>query len=150
MEKEIFTTNSEDETISLGFKMAKRLKKGDVVAFTGDLGAGKTEFIKGICSYFKVDEIVTSPTFTIINQYNGTAFNSDISIYHLDLYRINNIEELIEIGFDDCINYEESIKLIEWADNAGIKLQNSDYKIHFILSEEFENNRIIEITGNKN
>ncbi len=137
MEKEIFTTNSEEETISLGFKMAQRLRKGDVVAFTGDLGAGKTEFIKGICSYFKVDEIVTSPTFTIINQYNGTVLNSDISIYHLDLYRIKSIDELIEIGFDDCINYEESIKLIEWADKAGLKLQNSDYKIHFILSEEF-------------
>ncbi len=145
MKKDVYITKSEKETISLGAEFAERLTLGDVVSFTGDLGAGKTEFIKGICLNFKVQEIVSSPTFTIMNLYNGERKNDDISIYHLDLYRLNSTNELAEIGFDECVYDEKSIKLIEWAEKAGTKLDKVDYKIVIHLNDEDEDYRTIEI-----
>lgn len=136
---------SEIETREIGSKFAERLKKGDVVTFFGDLGAGKTEFIKGICDYFNVDEIVNSPTFTIINRYITNNFNDETQIYHIDLYRIKNISELKEIGFEDCIYSDEDIKLIEWAEKAENYIKNTNYKVSLINDKNDENTRIILI-----
>jgi tRNA threonylcarbamoyladenosine biosynthesis protein TsaE len=97
-------SSSEKETIMLGEQFAGELKRGDVVTLIGELGAGKTEFVKGVCNYFAVDDLVTSPTFSIINQYAGVFPEGDqIKIYHVDLYRIENPEQLAEIGFDDMV-----------------------------------------------
>lgn len=144
MENEKIISKSEDETIELGEKFAERLVPGDTIAFYGDLGVGKTEFIKGICNKLKVREIVTSPTFTIMNHYEGNLDGKAITIYHIDLYRISKVEELSEIGFEDCIYSEDSIKLIEWAENAGKKLANLNYKITITHNNDIEDERLIK------
>jgi tRNA threonylcarbamoyladenosine biosynthesis protein TsaE len=148
MKTEEFISLSEDETIALGFKFAEHLKVGDSVALFGDLGAGKTEFIKGICDYFNVEDIVNSPTFTIINQYHGEKNKQEIHIYHLDLYRIKSPAELSEIGFSECLHSDEIIKLIEWAEKAGDLIYKWDYSVNINLSDEDENKREIIITTN--
>ena len=104
-------TNSEEETIKLGKEFASKVNAGDILYFYGDLGSGKTEFIKGICEYFKVVDIVTSPTFTIMNKYVGEKKGNEIAIFHIDLYRIEKEKELDEIGFEDCLFENNSIKL---------------------------------------
>lgn len=136
---------SETETQNIGKKFAERLKKGDVVVFYGDLGAGKTEFIKGICDYFRVDEIVNSPTFTIINRYFTDTFDDDTHIFHIDLYRIKDISELKEIGFEDCIYSDEDIILIEWAEKAEKVIKTSNYKVSIFNDAIEENSRNIII-----
>ncbi len=148
MNTEEFISLSEEDTIALGAKFAERLNVGDAVALTGDLGSGKTEFIKGICDYFNVEDIVNSPTFTIINQYHGEKNKEEIHIYHLDLYRIKSPAELSEIGFSECLHSDEIIKLIEWAEKAGDFLCKWDYKVNLNLSDDDENLRQIIITTN--
>jgi tRNA threonylcarbamoyladenosine biosynthesis protein TsaE len=119
MEELSLRSNSEEQTIAFGHDFASRLEVGDVVALYGELGAGKTEFVKGICSYFQVADIVTSPTFSIINQYNGeTPQGEALRIYHLDLYRIASTDELAGVGFDDCVFSHDAIKLVEWPERA--------------------------------
>ena len=142
---EEFSTNGEDETIRLGSVFAEKLKPGDIVALYGELGTGKTEFIKGICNHFKVEEIVNSPTFTIINQYFGEYQHHSIEIYHLDLYRIKNKAELNEIGFMECINSDESIKLIEWAEKANGYLTNQQFNIRIYQDLKIEDKRLFKI-----
>jgi tRNA threonylcarbamoyladenosine biosynthesis protein TsaE len=140
---ETFYTKNEDETISIGKKFAEKLRHGDAIAFYGDLGAGKTEFIKGICSYFNVDEIVTSPTFTIMNKYSGKKSDIPIDIFHIDLYRIKDTKELEEIGFQDCVYTENAIKLIEWAEKANSHLQEPDYSVKIQFTDDEESREII-------
>ncbi|TAL69938.1 MAG: tRNA (adenosine(37)-N6)-threonylcarbamoyltransferase complex ATPase subunit type 1 TsaE [Bacteroidetes bacterium] len=140
-----FTTKNQKETYDLGFRFADELKPGNVVALFGDLGAGKTEFIKGICAYFKVDELVNSPTFTIMNQYIGELDENEIPILHIDLYRIKKSSELKEIGFDEIIFSNDSIKLVEWADKAFGVLPPDTYSINISFKKNNENERIITI-----
>ena len=147
MKTENYITTSETETIELGKHFAERLMVGDTVALEGDLGSGKTEFIKGVCEYFNVDEIVTSPTFTIINQYSGEKQDKDISIYHIDLYRIKTKKEFDEIGFQDCIFSDNAIKLIEWAEKANGMLPDSRYVVEITPDDDSENKRSITITN---
>lgn len=147
MDNETFFTKSEDETIELGKNFAKDINPGDTIAFFGDLGAGKTELIKGICSYFKINEIVTSPTFTIMNKYTGYSDDMEFPIFHIDLYRIKDTKELDEIGFQDCIYAPNAIKLIEWAEKAEEQMTNVNYTISISFSDdEDDNNRTIKIT----
>lgn len=148
METATITTHSEKQTFELGFKFAEEITNGDIVAFYGDLGSGKTLFIKGICSYFNVQEIVTSPTFTIINRYNGILGENKIEIYHIDLYRIKEENELFEIGFEECLNSDEPIKLIEWSEKAQQSLNNAKYRITIKNNEKFDDQRLIFIEKN--
>ncbi len=145
MEKELFETNSEDETIALGAKFAARLKDGDVVSLYGDLGAGKTGFIKGVCEFFDVDEMITSPTFTIINQYYGSHGGEDQLIYHIDLYRMKSESELNSIGFPELIQSSDGIKLIEWAEKSFGTIPGSGYSVRIGTDAALENKRHIEI-----
>ena len=138
-------SNSDTETKQAGKKFAKTLIPGNVVAFYGDLGAGKTEFIKGICSFFEVDEIVNSPTFSIINKYTTDKFDNETQIYHIDLYRIKDLKELQEIGFEDFIYSDEDIKLIEWPEKAGEYLKLINYKITILTDDNNEDIRNIII-----
>ncbi len=142
---EKYTSNSVKETHNIGFQIAKLLNHNSIVALSGELGAGKTELIKGICAFFKVDDFVTSPTFTIINQYIGEDNSGEIIIYHLDLYRIKSTKELEEIGFSECIGDSNSIKLIEWSEKADYKLKEPDFAIKIFTDDIDENKRIIEI-----
>ncbi len=146
MEAEVFESNSEDQTTELGRNFAERLHRGDTVAIYGDLGAGKTEFVKGVCEHFNVVEIVSSPTFSIINQYEGaTIHDSEVKIYHVDLYRINSKKELGDIGFNECTHSNDAIKLIEWAEKANGALPGDRYSVTIKLNDDDENKRLIEI-----
>ena len=102
--------NSEDETIKLADEFFLVLKEGDVVALNGNLGAGKTFFIKHLLKNFGIDG-VNSPTFAIVNQFEG-----DLKVNHFDFYRINKINELYDIGFEEYLMMDGTVTFIEWAD----------------------------------
>jgi tRNA threonylcarbamoyladenosine biosynthesis protein TsaE len=145
MNIEIYTSASEEETFQLGTDFSSRLRPGDVVAFFGELGAGKTEFIKGLCYGMNVHEIVASPTYTIINQYMGEDISgTEVLIYHIDLYRVDTAEEQVEVGLADIVGDPEAIKLIEWSENADTLLPAERYEI-VLFNEGDENSRRIEI-----
>lgn len=146
MDNNNWISNSEDETIELGKKFAQFLNLKDIVILEGELGAGKTEFIKGVCDFFYVEDIVTSPTFTIINQYKGSIDDKDILIYHIDLYRIKNENELDEIGFNECLTDSDSIKLIEWPQNAGNRISKFNYHVKIEVDPYYEDKRTLIIT----
>lgn len=133
------TTLSEQETISAGVDCAKQLQQGDVVACFGDLGSGKTQFIKGICQGLGVKQHVASPTFTIINEYVG----SGVSVYHIDLYRVRNTNDIQELGFEEYL-YNDGICLIEWAEKIVDLLPAKRYDVFFQFGER-ENIRKIVI-----
>ena len=116
-----YISNSEQDTYNLGAQLAQELKKGDVIAFYGELGAGKTAFTKGVCSHFDID-YVHSPTFTIVNEYNGS-----ITVYHFDAYRIDG-DSWINGGFDEYL-YNDGICIIEWAENLDGILPKDTIKI---------------------
>lgn len=146
MDTELHKTYSEEETVELGRRFAHNLERGDVVALYGELGAGKTEFVKGICEYFHVEEIVSSPTFTIMNQYTGVNRDHDeVMLYHVDLYRIDSSKELQEIGFNECTRSRNAIKLIEWAEKANGSLPRERYSVIFRFNDDDDDMRIIEI-----
>lgn len=147
METDCYHSHSEDETHSFGKQFAEILTKGDIVALYGDLGAGKTEFVKGVCDYFQVEDIVSSPTFTIMNQYFGTdADGEEITIYHVDLYRINSTKELEEIGFDDCMFSPDAIKFVEWSEKAGNMLPMVHWTVDITFAPDNDNERMITIS----
>ncbi len=107
----IVETFSADETYEYGRKMGAEAQPGDVYCLSGDLGVGKTVFTQGFAAGLGVEESVCSPTFTIVQEYEGEK----MPFYHFDVYRIGDVEEMDEIGFDDYI-YGEGVCLIEWAD----------------------------------
>ena len=102
-------SKSPHQTFNLGKELSKNLKAGDVVAFYGDLGVGKTHFIKGVCRGLHVKETVVSPSFSIVNEYVG-----DYKVYHIDFYRIEKNNEIMELGIEEYL-YNDGICLIEWA-----------------------------------
>lgn len=124
------TSSSPEQTVQFGKEYAAELKPGDIVLLNGDLGSGKTQFVKGICEHFKVKENVNSPTFILVNEYTPDT-NSDISkIFHFDFYRIKKAEELKEIGFNEYMR-NDSICLIEWPDIILPLLHRKTFKINF-------------------
>ena len=104
-------TFSAEETYKIGEQMGREAKAGDVICLIGDLGVGKTVFTQGIAQGLGITEPVNSPTFTIVQQYDSGR----IPLYHFDVYRIGDISEMDEIGYEDCF-YGEGVCLIEWAE----------------------------------
>jgi tRNA threonylcarbamoyladenosine biosynthesis protein TsaE len=140
----IINSKSSEDTVKEGEKYASRINPGDVLGLDGELGTGKTRFVKGICNYFKVREVVNSPTFIIVNEYSGFWIDgSEIKIYHFDLYRLKTPGELGTIGFDEYIN-GRSIVIIEWPKMAEEYLGKSLKKVKFSHGNE-ENERKIEL-----
>jgi tRNA threonylcarbamoyladenosine biosynthesis protein TsaE len=137
------TTKNETETINLGVKIASSLKNGDVIALYGDLGSGKTRLVKGICLGLDVKQMVNSPTFIIVNEYNSTKFHN---IFHFDLYRLKSEDEILAMGFDDYMN-NRGIIIIEWPEHAERLLPEGTIKIHISHSVENENERWIKVEG---
>ena len=107
----IIETNSAEETYQLGKQMGEKAGAGEIYCLDGDLGTGKTVFTQGFAAGLGVEGPVNSPTFTILQQYDSGR----LPLYHFDVYRIGDVEEMDEIGYEDCI-YGEGVSLIEWAD----------------------------------
>ncbi|NIM99756.1 MAG: tRNA (adenosine(37)-N6)-threonylcarbamoyltransferase complex ATPase subunit type 1 TsaE [candidate division Zixibacteria bacterium] len=128
-------TNSSEETKEFGSSLAKQLTPGSVVGLVGPLGSGKTVFVQGICSGLGVQRAVTSPSFVIINEYPGRLKESPIWVYHFDLYRLENVEEFIKLGYEEYF-YGKGITLIEWAEKVKAFLPEKRWEVHLeILSE---------------
>jgi tRNA threonylcarbamoyladenosine biosynthesis protein TsaE len=134
---EVARTSSETETISLAEKFAGRLVPGDVVALNGDLGSGKTQFVKGVCLGLGVADVVTSPSFVIMNQYAAVRNGAEaFPIFHFDFYRIRSIDELYDLGVEEYF-YGKGICLIEWARAATSLLPMERYEVALrVLSQE--------------
>lgn len=133
-----FYTNSAEETRAFAAQMAMQIKAGQVLCLNGDLGVGKTVFAQGFCEALGVTEPVNSPTFTLVNEYEGTAF----PIYHFDLYRIEEPDELYEIGFSDMVS-GKAVVLIEWSERAGDLLPRDRIDIFINRTAEDDGRRIV-------
>lgn len=110
----IFKSNSVEETISIAEKFAEQLKTGDTILYTGEMGAGKTHFTKGIAKFFGIEKGVSSPTFALVNEYIGT----EVNVFHFDLFRINSYDDLYAIGFFDYFD-RDGILAVEWSENIS-------------------------------
>jgi len=123
-------TNSEEQTVQLGKKLAEKLSPGSIIALSGDLGCGKTAFVRGIVSYFGNTEDVSSPTFTLVNEYDGS-----VRIYHFDVYRLQS-PSLEECDWMDDYLFGDGICLIEWADNIKNVLPTETIWVSFAKKTE--------------
>lgn len=132
-------SNSENETIDFGKKIAKNLKKGDVIVLTGDLGSGKTKLTEGILTYFGLQNEISSPTFTIVNEYD----TKELKIFHFDVYRLADIDEFYAIGGEEY--FEKGVSIIEWGETIEEALPKDYIKINFERNIENENFRNIKI-----
>lgn len=132
-------SNSENETKEIGFRLGKRLKKGDVVCLYGELGAGKTTMIKGIATAVGIDERdITSASFIIIAEHDA-----EVPFYHIDLYRVS-AEEVSDLGLHEYIN-REGITVIEWAEKAEKELSGGTINVRIDYRDE--GSRVIDIKG---
>lgn len=129
MTHEAFTlqTRCPEETQLLGNILAQFMPDRVVVALFGDLAAGKTCLTHGFGEAYAVREAISSPTFTLVNEYHGTK-----TIYHLDLYRLTSMAELFDLGYEDLMDISEGICLIEWAERAGSMLPDDHIAVHMI------------------
>ena len=139
MKNYTFKSNSENETKEFAKKFASKLNKGDVLVLSGDLGSGKTKFTEGFLSYFDLEDEISSPTFTIVNEYH----KNDINIYHFDVYRLEDSSEFYAIGGDEY--FEKGICIIEWGELIEDALPKKYIKIDFSRNSENENERILNV-----
>ncbi len=109
-----YTSNSVEETIKIAEEFAKQLKIGDTILYTGEMGAGKTHFTKGIAKHFGIEKGVSSPTFALVNEYIG----NEVNVFHFDLFRINTYDDLYAIGFFDYFD-RDGILAVEWSENIS-------------------------------
>lgn len=133
-----FVSNNEKETKDIGFNLASKLREKTVVILIGDLGSGKTKLIEGFLSFFGLEEEISSPTFTIVNEYS----KNDLNIYHFDLYRLENLDEFYAIGGTEYFN--NGICLIEWGEMIE-PILTQYIKINISKDEKNENIRYINI-----
>ena len=132
-------TNSPAETEAAGAALAARLNPGSVIAFTGDLGAGKTAFTRGLARGLGVEERVTSPTFTIVNEYEGGR----LPLFHFDMYRLGSADELFDIGWEDYLR-RGGVCAVEWSENVEEALEEDAVRVD-IRRGDRENERIISV-----
>lgn len=134
-----YISNNVEETKRIAAGFAKELKSGDVLCMYGNLGAGKTAFVQGLAHGLGIDEPITSPTFTIVNEYQG-----DMPLYHFDVYRIGDSEEMYEIGYEEYV-YGDGISVIEWAELIEDILPESRYSVTIIKDDTNDDYRKIII-----
>lgn len=140
MQKDIYIENIE-QTEMLAMKLAKELTKGDIVTFKGNLGAGKTTFIKALVKHLSKKDIdVTSPTFNLLHIYQ----TEPVEIWHFDLYRLKNMSEVYELGIEDAFQY--GISFIEWPEIATNLLPEDRIDIEISFANE-ENSRVINLSS---
>ena len=137
-----YLSNSEAETEALGEALAGRLTAGDVIAFSGDLGAGKTAFTRGLARGLGVTERVTSPTFTIVNEYLGGR----LPLFHFDLYRLSSAEELFDIGWEDYLD-RGGVCAVEWSEQVADALPDDTIYVTLTRRDEDPSWRTITIEG---
>lgn len=136
-----YISNSEDETRKIAKEIAERLQADDVILFSGEMGAGKTAFTKGLAEYFGTDEEVSSPTFALVHEYPGR-----IPIFHFDLYRISGFDDLYAIGFFDYLD-RGGICVIEWSENVPELQDELENVIKIDIRKLSENGREINVSG---
>lgn len=136
----LFVSGSVEETERIGAELAQRLPAGSVVAFSGDLGAGKTAFVRGMARGLGIRERITSPTFTIVNEYEGGT----CPLFHFDLYRLGGEDELFDIGWEDYLA-RGGISAVEWSERAPEAMEGS--VCVDISRGEQEDQRVIRIGG---
>ncbi len=134
-----YITNSPEETERLGAALAQTLKAGTVIAYRGDLGAGKTAFTRGLARGLGVTEAVTSPTYTIVNEYLGGR----LPLFHFDMYRLGSADDLFDIGWEDYLD-RGGICAVEWSENVAEALEQP---ITITISRLGEDRRRITIEG---
>ncbi len=136
----VFITHSPEETIQIAEKIGSILKAGDMIAYKGGLGAGKTTFTRGLAKGLGIGDCVSSPTFALVNEYRG----NNITLYHFDMYRIMTEDGLESTGFFDY-PFDENIAVIEWSENISEFLPENT--IYITINTISENNREIIIEG---
>ena len=136
-----YVSNSEGETEDLGRRLGLRLGPGAVVAYTGDLGAGKTAFVRGLARGLGIPDRVTSPTFTIVNEYEGGR----LPLFHFDLYRLGSSDELFDIGWEDYLS-RGGVCAVEWSENVADALEEDAIRVDLRRGES-DGQRIITIEG---
>ena len=137
-----FITNSPEETEAVGFALGQRLMPGTVIAYRGDLGAGKTAFTRGLARGLGVQDMVTSPTYTIVNEYLGGR----MPLFHFDMYRLGSSDELFDIGWEDYLD-RGGVCAVEWSENVDDAMENPIVITIFRTGEE---SRRILIEGGEN
>lgn len=140
-----FVSQSEQDTRDIAKKVAEKLKPGDVILFTGEMGAGKTAFTKGLAEYFGTDEEVTSPTFTLVNEYPA-KYPNIVPIFHFDLYRIYGFDDLYAVGFFDYLD-RGGIMVVEWSENVPELENELENAIRADIRKLSDNEREISISG---
>ena len=136
-----YRSGSEAQTEAIGAQLAQTLAPGTVIAFTGDLGAGKTAFVRGMAQGLGVAGRVTSPTFTIVNEYEGGR----LPLFHFDLYRLASSDELFEIGWEDYLR-RGGVCAVEWSENAAGALERDTVRVDLRRGAE-DGQRVITIQG---
>ncbi len=126
-----FHTATPEETIDLGMRIGALLEKGDVLAMTGTLAAGKTTITKGIAKALGIDDEVTSPTFCLISEYYGTK----MPLYHMDVYRLEGEEDFINLGVDDML-YGSGVCIIEWSEKVQKELPKRTIFMEIVPNED--------------
>jgi tRNA threonylcarbamoyladenosine biosynthesis protein TsaE len=132
----MFISNSAEQTISAGRAYGEQARRGDVFALSGDLGAGKTQFVKGFVAGLESKADVTSPTFVLVHEYG----DGRLPVYHFDFYRVENRDALLRLGFDDYV-FGDGVSLIEWADRFSDLIPSHAKWLSFELRDE--NTRVI-------
>ena len=134
-------SHSPEETEDIGARLAEQLGPGAVVAFTGDLGAGKTAFTRGLARGLGVPDRVTSPTFTIVNEYEGGR----LPLFHFDMYRLSSADELFDIGWEDYLR-RGGVCAVEWSENIAGALEPDAVRVD-IRRGSSDQERVITVTG---
>lgn len=134
-----FISKSEDDTINFASDFANNLKTGDIIILSGELGSGKTKFTQGILRHFGLENEISSPTFTIVNEYNA----KDVNIYHFDLYRLSDIDEFYAIGGEEYLS--NGICIFEWGEMLEDVLKKDYTKITFKKSNSKDDLREISV-----
>lgn len=137
--EEKYISKSLEETQKIAIKFAESLKSGDIVLLRGDLGAGKTQFTKGIAKGLGIEDVVPSPTFTIMNSFGGKLF-------HFDLYRLKSFDELLAVGAEEFL-YSDGISVLEWPECVGLE-NFPNYAIMVTIEKKDETTRQITIRRN--
>lgn len=134
-----YITHSPEETEKLGAALARKMQPGTVIAYTGDLGAGKTAFTRGLARGLGYRESVTSPTYTIVNEYLGGR----LPLFHFDMYRLSSSDDLWDIGWEDYLE-RDGVCAVEWSENVSDAMEGA---IRVAISRVDENTRDISIEG---